>query len=102
MSRAKTVKKSFRFKVRSETAWGINRDSIVDHRFVHLVGIAAHTLQVSPGGLWVMGSFAASPPVLFHYADSRRQSVPLNLLDENVGAIMVDGYEGYEKACQQC
>jgi len=51
--------------------------------------------------MWVMGSFAASPAVLFHYADSRRQSVPLNLLDENVGAIMVDGYEGYEKACQQ-
>jgi transposase len=27
--------------------------------------------------------------------------VPLDLLDESVGAIMVDGYEGYEKACQQ-
>lgn len=51
--------------------------------------------------MWVMGSFSTSPAVLFHYADSRRQSVPLDLLDENVGAIMVDGYEGYEKACQQ-
>ncbi len=51
--------------------------------------------------MWVMGSFSASPAVLFHYADSRRQSVPLDLLDESVGAIMVDGYEGYEKACQQ-
>ncbi|WP_049721473.1 IS66 family transposase [Gilvimarinus polysaccharolyticus] len=49
--------------------------------------------------MWVMGSFAASPTVLFHYADSRRQSVPLDLLDASVGAIMVDGYEGYGKAC---
>ncbi|MBU2885501.1 IS66 family transposase [Gilvimarinus agarilyticus] len=50
--------------------------------------------------MWVMGSFAASPTVLFHYADSRRQSVPLDLLDESVSTIMVDGYEGYEKACK--
>jgi len=48
-----------------------------------------------------MGSFANKPAVLFHYADSRRQSVPLELLDASVGAIMVDGYEGYGKACQQ-
>lgn len=40
--------------------------------------------------MWVMGSFSASRTVLFHYADSRRQSVPLDLLAES-----------YEKACQQ-
>ena len=51
--------------------------------------------------MWVMGSFSASPTVLFHYADSRRQSVPLELLDASVSAIMVDGYEAYGKACQQ-
>ncbi|QEW05358.1 IS66 family transposase [Nitrincola iocasae] len=49
--------------------------------------------------MWVMGSFAKQPAVLFHYEDSRRQEVPLALLDETVNAIMVDGYEGYGKAC---
>jgi transposase len=51
--------------------------------------------------MWVAGHFGAQPAVLFHYAPTRSHSVPLELLSDDVNAIMVDGYEGYERACAQ-
>ena len=39
--------------------------------------------------------------VLYHYASSRRQQTPNDLLAEYHGALMVDGYAGYQPACEQ-
>ena len=49
--------------------------------------------------MWVMASTGKEPVRLFHYADSRGQRVPLALLSAENPAIMVDGYEWYQKAC---
>lgn len=38
---------------------------------------------------------------VFHYADNRSQSVPLKLLNHENTALMLDGYEGYQKACDE-
>lgn len=47
--------------------------------------------------MWVV---ATGPPdrstVLFHYAPSRGKAVAIELLDGFSGALMVDGYDGYE------
>lgn len=49
--------------------------------------------------MWVMASDGEEPVRIFHYADSRGQRVPLDLLSTDNQAIMVDGYEWYQKAC---
>lgn len=51
--------------------------------------------------MWVMGVFNEQPAVFFHYSPTRNQSVPLTLLSDETSAIMVDGYEGYQSACEQ-
>ncbi len=54
--------------------------------------------------MWVQASVEqhSSPVVLFHYAPSRSQAVPVMLLsDYHHQTIMVDGYEGYQAACDQ-
>jgi transposase len=52
--------------------------------------------------MWVQASMGSSttPVMLFHYAPSRTQSVPLAQLESYQGALMVDGYEGYQAVCQ--
>ena len=50
--------------------------------------------------MWIMGSFKEQRAVIFHYSPTRNQTVPLTLLSSSTQAIMVDGYEGYENACQ--
>ena len=37
--------------------------------------------------------------MVFHYDPTRNQQVPMDLLSSTVPAIMVDGYEWYQKAC---
>jgi transposase len=49
--------------------------------------------------MWVMTGSQHPPACVFHYADNRGQQVPLQLLSEDNTAIMVDGYEWYQKAC---
>ncbi|WP_026225138.1 IS66 family transposase [Teredinibacter turnerae] len=49
--------------------------------------------------MWVMAHVGEQPACIFHYADSCGQQIPLNLLSAENTAIMVDGYEGYQKAC---
>ena len=50
--------------------------------------------------MWVMLiSSGIHPACVFHYADTRSQRVPLQLLSQDNTAIMVDGYDGYQKAC---
>lgn len=51
--------------------------------------------------MWVMTNTSAQPACVFHYADNRSQRVPVELLSEDNTAIMVDGYEWYQKACDE-
>ena len=50
-----------------------------------------------------MATQGHQPASLFHYHPSRSQSVPLDWLDgiEPGKAIMVEGYEGYQKLCNE-
>lgn len=49
--------------------------------------------------LWLMASFGMQSAVVYHYRPNRTQSVPMELLTDQTGAIMLDGYEWYQKAC---
>lgn len=49
--------------------------------------------------MWVMAHIGMQSAYVFHYADNRGQRVPLQLLSSDNKAIMVDGYEWYQKAC---
>ena len=51
--------------------------------------------------MWLMASAGEHPVRVFHYAPTRSQTVPLDLLNTHVNAIMVDGYEGYQAACKE-
>ena len=73
-----------------------------------LVHMDKTTLQVlkEPGKtpqsnsyLWLMASFTDHPITLFRYDPTRSQQVPKELLDSSVNALMVDGYEWYQSAC---
>ena len=73
-----------------------------------LIHLDETTLQVldEPGKpaqsksyLWLMATFGMQSAVVYHYRDNRSQSVPLELLTDQSKAIMVDGYEWYQKAC---
>jgi transposase len=81
------------------------QDRLLTQPVIHLDETTVQVLQEpakaaqSQSYMWVMGHFGDQPAVLFHYAPSRSQSVPLGLLTDDVNAIMVDGYEGYERAC---
>jgi transposase len=47
-----------------------------------------------------MASFVDQPALLYRYAPSRSQETPNTLLSEDIQAIMVDGYDGYQPACE--
>lgn len=49
--------------------------------------------------LWLTACFGERPITVFHYAPTRSQAIPQNLLNEQVKALMVDGYAGYQSAC---
>ena len=53
--------------------------------------------------MWVLGSAkeSAAPAVLFHYSPSRSGDIPKQLLCDFEGALMVDGYEGYQAVCNE-
>ena len=52
--------------------------------------------------MWVMMTTQASVPVeLYHYSASRSGDTPKALLENFSGALMVDGYEGYNPVCQK-
>lgn len=50
--------------------------------------------------LWLMASFTPRPAMVFHYSPSRSQGKPMALLSSSTQAIMVDGYDGYQPACE--
>ena len=49
--------------------------------------------------LWLMATFGMQSAMVYHYRDNRSQTVPIELLTEKASAVMVDGYEWYQKAC---
>ena len=49
--------------------------------------------------LWLMATFYMQSAIVYHYRDNRSQAVPLELLSNQTGAVMLDGYEWYQKAC---
>jgi transposase len=70
----------------------------MDETTVQVLSEPGKTAQ-SKSYMWLMAGFGETPATVFHYRDTRSQSVPLELLDSSVSAIMLDGYEGYQKAC---
>lgn len=72
----------------------------LDETVVQVLNEASKPAQ-SDSYMWVR---AAGPPdqsiVLFDYDPSRSKRVPSRLLPDYRGAIMVDGYEGYDAVCQ--
>ncbi|TVZ39053.1 transposase [Alteromonadaceae bacterium 2753L.S.0a.02] len=70
----------------------------VDETTLQVLDEPGKTAQ-SKSYMWVITNTGHEPACVFHYADTRSQQVPLNLLSPENNAIMVDGYEGYQKAC---
>lgn len=73
----------------------------VDETPVQVLNEAGKSAQ-SQSYMWVR---CAGPPgqrlILFDYDPSRSSQVPKKLLAEYTGAIMTDGYPGYEAVCRQ-
>lgn len=84
------------------------RDQLLEQPFIHLDETPVQVLKEpdkraqSKSYMWVQ---AAGPPdqplVLFDYDPSRSSQVPKRLLQDYSGALMVDGYEGYNAVCEQ-
>jgi transposase len=51
--------------------------------------------------LWLMASYSQQPAMVFHYSPSRSQETPNKILSSTTQAIMVDGYDGYQPACDR-
>ena len=52
--------------------------------------------------MWVQrGGPPGSLVILFDYAPTRSQEVPVELLGDYAGYLQIDGYEGYNKVCAQ-
>ena len=56
----------------------------------------------SQSTMWVQrGGPPGSLVILFDYAPTRSQEVPVELLGDYAGYLQIDGYEGYNKICAQ-
>jgi transposase len=76
----------------------------------HVLHMDETTLQVldEPGKsaqsksyMWLMACFDRHPVVAYHYSPSRSQDIPLGLLSDKTQALMIDGYNGYQPACER-
>lgn len=81
-------------------------DKLTDQPVVHMDETPVQVLH-EPGKtaqsqsyMWVRASAGTQPVRLFHYSPTRAHCVPLALLDGDIAAVMVDGYEGYQRACE--
>ena len=84
------------------------RDSLLTEFLLHLDETPVQVLR-EPGKtaqsqsyMWVQASniHADKPVILFDYDPGRSSEVPKRLLTDYRGAIMVDGYEGYDPVCR--
>jgi transposase len=84
------------------------RDSLLDESLIHVDETPVQVLRESGKSaqsqsyMWVQASsvYSAKPVMLFDYDPSRSGRVPIRLLQDYPGAIMVDGYEGYDNVCR--
>jgi len=72
----------------------------MDETTVQVLKEPGKTAQ-SKSYMWLLASFSDQPITVFHYESSRKGSIPTELLNENVNTLMVDGYEGYQSACNE-
>jgi transposase len=82
------------------------QDHLLEQTLIHM---DETTLQVlhEPGKkaqsksyMWCMAAdVKGASVVLYHYSDSRSQATPNTLLSGYRGGLMVDGYNGYQPAC---
>ena len=89
----------------------INRiqESLIEQSVLHMDETPVQVLN-EPGKtaqsksyMWVLSSPRqhTQASVLFHYSPSRSADIPLQQLEGYNGALMVDGYQGYQAVCDQ-
>lgn len=49
--------------------------------------------------MWLMANVGLHPARVYNYSPSRNQQTPMALLSHATQALMVDGYDGYQPAC---
>ena len=85
------------------------QDKLLEQNVLHMDETPVQVLN-EPGKtaqsksyMWVLSSAKTSnqPAVLFHYSPSRSGEIPKQQLAGYQGALMVDGYEGYQAVCTQ-
>ncbi len=84
------------------------RDSMLDYDIVQMDETRCQVLK-EPGKTPQSQSFMwiqrGGPPgrriILYDYAPSRSQEIPVQLLGDYSGYLQTDGYEGYNKVCQR-
>ena len=84
------------------------QDQLLEQKVVHMDETPVQVLD-EPGKsaqsqsyMWVMASQAShSPIILYHYSPNRSQATPNTLLADYQGALMVDGYGGYNAISAQ-
>jgi transposase len=80
------------------------QDKILEAPVVHMDETTVQVLKElgktaqSKSYMWLLASFSKQPITVFHYESSRKGRIPTMLLNANVKALMVDGYEGYQGA----
>jgi transposase len=75
----------------------------MDETPVQVLNEPGKTAQ-SQSTMWLMASLQPDPIVLFRYEPTRSGQIPLDWLKDcapNQSALMVDGYSGYQQACNQ-
>jgi len=81
-------------------------ERILENPWVHMDETPVQVLK-EPGKsaqsksyMWVLGAGAPGHrSVVFHYDPGRSGAVPTDMLGDYQGALMVDGYSGYEPVC---
>lgn len=84
------------------------RDELLNESVIHMDETPLQVLNEagkparSKSYMWVQASMGSSERavVLFDYAPTRSGTVPRQLLEGYQGALMVDGYEGYDGVCR--
>lgn len=82
-------------------------DQLLEQPVVHMDETPVQVLKepgkraASQSYMWVRASGGDKPVRLFHYAPTRAKSIPLALLSADTRVLMVDGYEGYQSACNE-
>jgi transposase len=80
-------------------------ERIIEQQILHMDETRVQVLNEpdkpaqSQSYMWVLRSTQPHPAILFHYAPSRGGDIATALLDGYRGALMVDGFSGYNGVC---